>query len=166
MMFEVDDTTRLLLEQFQETIKSTISSIEEGQNVIRESIDEVKSSISEIPSTEDFEDVRSDVNDGNKRVDRQLTETAENLQELSDRMEKDSNKLLHLVEKLDLYDDYLNELKNDIMTAIGDMTKKLDMIKDTEKRNNIILENVADYMKLPGYKRFFKGMEMINEETE
>ncbi len=71
-------------------------------------------------------------------------------------------KLDEVIKKLDEYDSALSGLKNDITENSGSLALKIDDINSTELRNNRILEAVSNYLSMPGYKRFFKGMETVD----
>ena len=61
MVFEVDNTTEQLIEQLQESIQSTIYTLEEGQREIKELIDEVKESNSRLATAAQADLVSEDI---------------------------------------------------------------------------------------------------------
>ena len=193
MIFEVDNTTEQLIKRLQESIEGTINALEDGQREIKDLIDEVKQSSTNLATaaqadlmTEDVSKVRAAI----QKLDttEQLTEIQSALPKMSDNIEQQ----IHVI--LDAKNDSESQLKNllthmfshesesriaqlqAIATNLDTLSRHIDtqMVKlsseadDTMaivKSNRAVLSSIADYLSLPGYKRFFKGMEVPTNEA-
>ena len=193
MIFEVDNTTEQLIKRLQESIEGTINALEDGQREIKDLIDEVKQSSTNLATaaqadlmTEDVSKVRAAIQ--KLATTEQLTEIQSALPKMSDNIEQQ----IHVI--LDAKNDSESQLKNllthmfssesesriaqlqAIATNLDTLSRHIDtqMVKlsseadDTMaivKSNRAVLSSIADYLSLPGYKRFFKGMEVPTNEA-
>ena len=193
MIFEVDNTTEQLINRLQESIQATIYVLEDGQREIKDLIDEVKQSSTNLATaaqadlmTEDVSKVRAAIQ--KLATTEQLTEIQSALPKMSDNIEQQ----IHVI--LDAKNDSESQLKNllthmfssesesriaqlqAIATNLDTLSRHIDtqMVKlsseadDTMaivKSNRAVLSSIADYLSLPGYKRFFKGMEAPTNEA-
>ena len=193
MIFEVDNTTEQLINRLQESIERTINALEDGQREIKDLIDEVKQSSTNLATaaqadlmTEDVSKVRAAIQ--KLATTEQLTEIQSALPKMSDNIEQQ----IHVI--LDAKNDSESQLKNllthmfshesesriaqlqAIATNLDTLSRHIDtqMVKlsseadDTMaivKSNRAVLSSIADYLSLPGYKRFFKGMEVPTNEA-
>ncbi len=193
MIFEVDNTTEQLINRLQESIQATIYVLEDGQREIKDLIDEVKQSSINLATaaqadlmTEDVSKVRAAIQ--KLATTEQLTEIQSALPKMSDNIEQQ----IHVI--LDAKNDSESQLKNllthmfssesesriaqlqAIATNLDTLSRHIDtqMVKlsseadDTMaivKSNRAVLSSIADYLSLPGYKRFFKGMEVPTNEA-
>ena len=193
MIFEVDNTTEQLINRLQESIQATIYVLEDGQREIKDLIDEVKQSSTNLATaaqadlmTEDVSKVRAAIQ--KLATTEQLTEIQSALPKMSDNIEQQ----IHVI--LDAKNDSESQLKNllthmfshesesriaqlqAIATNLDTLSRHIDtqMVKlsseadDTMaivKSNRAVLSSIADYLSLPGYKRFFKGMEVPTNEA-
>ena len=193
MIFEVDNTTEQLINRLQESIQATIYVLEDGQREIKDLIDEVKQSSTNLATaaqadlmTEDVSKVRAATQ--KLATTEQLTEIQSALPKMSDNIEQQ----IHVI--LDAKNDSESQLKNllthmfssesesriaqlqAIATNLDTLSRHIDtqMVKlsseadDTMaivKSNRAVLSSIADYLSLPGYKRFFKGMEVPTNEA-
>ena len=93
MIFEVDNTTEQLIKRLQESIEGTINALEDGQREIKDLIDEVKQSSTNLATaaqadlmTEDVSKVRAAIQ--KLATTEQLTEIQSALPKMSDNIEQ------------------------------------------------------------------------------
>lgn len=193
MIFEVDNTTELLINRLQESIERTINALEDGQREIKDLIDEVKLSCTNSATADQADSVIDDISKVRAAIQKlatteQLTEIQSALPKMSDNIEQQ----IHVI--LDAKNDSESQLKNllthmfshesesriaqlqAIATTLDDLSKQIDakvvkLFSEADdvlaivKNNRIILSSIANYLSLPGYKRFFKGMEVPTNEA-
>lgn len=193
MIFEVDNTTEQLINRLQESIQATIYVLEDGQREIKDLIDEVKLSCTNSATADQADSVIDDISKVRAAIQKlatteQLTEIQSALPKMSDNIEQQ----IHVI--LDAKNDSESQLKNllthmfssesesriaqlqAIATNLDTLSRHIDtqMVKlsseadDTMaivKSNRAVLSSIADYLSLPGYKRFFKGMEVPTNEA-
>ena len=111
MIFEVDNTTEQLIKRLQESIEGTINALEDGQREIKDLIDEVKQSSTNLATaaqadlmTEDVSKVRAAIQ--KLATTEQLTEIQSALPKMSDNIEQQ----IHVI--LDAKNDSESQLKN------------------------------------------------------
>ena len=193
MIFEVDNTTEQLINRLQESIQATIYVLEDGQREIKDLIDEVKLSCTNSATADQADSVIDDISKVRAAIQKlatteQLTEIQSALPKMSDNIEQQ----IHVI--LDAKNDSESQLKNllthmfssesesriaqlqAIATNLDTLSRHIDtqMVKlsseadDTMaivKSKRAVLSSIADYLSLPGYKRFFKGMEVPTNEA-
>ena len=283
MVFEVDNTTKRLLLELQESINGTIISFKNEQSEIKEDTERVINSLTDVATGLEIQNLKSSVTDSYKKIAQQLNELLESLeieineisknaitltqlQEITNLIEllKDNIELLsqsgdkaeqgllrsiqelsanvstgaekicaeikmdneaklqslyitseteleslknhiaeimtrnELVDILDrivrlitsnhdvLVNEYLISIKRTLdiiqnsqdcnIETLADFKAKTDcdleaissqmtLISVLEKQNNENMWNIVKYLSLPGYKRFFKGLEVQNIEN-
>lgn len=193
MIFEVDNTTEQLIKRLQETIEGTINALEDGQREIKDLIDEVKQSSTNLATaaqadlmTEDVSKVRAAIQ--KLATTEQLTEIQSALPKMSDNIEQQihvilnakndsesqlKNLLTHMfssesesrIAQLQAIATNLDTLSRHIDTQMVKLSSEADDTMAIVKSNRAVLSSIADYLSLPGYKRFFKGMEVPTNEA-
>lgn len=213
MVFEVDNTTEQLIEQLQESIQSTIYTLEEGQREIKELIDEVKESNNRLATaaqtdlvSEDISKVRAAIQklaigDQLRLLDatqekilgiaeqetKTVAEIKSTLPEMSSSIEKyartimehhsDGTKRLESlitgistsvaeakIEQLQVIAKNMDILSQNIGSRMDKLSSETSAVIAVAEHNKIVLSSIAAYLSMPGYKRFFKGMEVPNDE--
>ena len=193
MIFEVDNTTEQLIKRLQESIEGTINALEDGQREIKDLIDEVKQSSTNLATaaqadlmTEDVSKVRAAIQ--KLATTEQLTEIQSALPKMSDDIEQQIHaamdaqsasegqleKLLtkmfsseseSRIAQLQAIATNLDTLSRHIDTQMVKLSSEADDTMAIVKSNRAVLSSIADYLSLPGYKRFFKGMEVPTNEA-
>lgn len=193
MIFEVDNTTEQLINRLQESIQATIYVLEDGQREIKDLIDEVKQSSTNLATaaqadlmTEDVSKVRAAIQ--KLATTEQLTEIQSALPKMSDNIEQQIHvamdaqsasegqleKLLtkmfsseseSRIAQLQAIATNLDTLSRHIDTQMVKLSSEADDTMAIVKSNRAVLSSIADYLSLPGYKRFFKGMEVPTNEA-
>ena len=193
MIFEVDNTTEQLINRLQESIQATIYVLEDGQREIKDLIDEVKQSSTNLATaaqadlmTEDVSKVRAAIQ--KLATTEQLTEIQSALPKMSDDIEQQIHaamdaqsasegqleKLLtkmfsseseSRIAQLQAIATNLDTLSRHIDTQMVKLSSEADDTMAIVKSNRAVLSSIADYLSLPGYKRFFKGMEVPTNEA-
>lgn len=64
------------------------------------------------------------------------------------------------------HDACLEQFEKQTLSNLEKMLNDFSDIENLEVKNNQYLKDIVNYMMLPGYKRFFKGMETSYEESE
>lgn len=77
-----------------------------------------------------------------------------------------SEKITLLEDKTEEYNQLLSEFQEQEQGNMLNLMDMLKMIEGVELYNRRMLDNISNYLKLPGYKRFFRGMEELKDETE
>ena len=63
-------------------------------------------------------------------------------------------------------DAFLEQFEKQALNNLEKMLNDFNAIENLEGKNNQYLKDIVNYLMLPGYKRFFKGMETSYEESE
>lgn len=193
MIFEVDNTTEQLINRLQESIQATICVLEDGQREIKDLIDEVKQSSTNLATaaqadlmTEDVSKVRAAVQ--KLATTEQLTEIQSALPKMSDAIEQQIHAVMDAqsasegqleklltkmfssesesrIAQLQAIATNLDTLSRHIDTQMVKLSSEADDTMAIVKSNRAVLSSIADYLSLPGYKRFFKGMEVPTNEA-
>lgn len=193
MIFEVDNTTEQLINRLQESIQATIYVLEDGQREIKDLIDEVKQSSTNLATaaqadlmTEDVSKVRAAVQ--KLATTEQLTEIQSALPKMSDAIEQQIHAVMDAqsasegqleklltkmfssesesrIAQLQAIATNLDTLSRHIDTQMVKLSSEADDTIAIVKSNRAVLSSIADYLSLPGYKRFFKGMEVPTNEA-
>ena len=193
MIFEVDNTTEQLINRLQESIQATIYVLEDGQREIKDLIDEVKQSSTNLATaaqadlmTEDVSKVRAAVQ--KLATTEQLTEIQSALPKMSDAVEQQIHAVMDAqsasegqleklltkmfssesesrIAQLQAIATNLDTLSRHIDTQMVKLSSEADDTMAIVKSNRAVLSSIADYLSLPGYKRFFKGMEVPTNEA-
>ena len=77
-----------------------------------------------------------------------------------------SEKITLLEDKTEEYNQLLSEFQEQEQGNMLNLMDMLKMIEGVELYNRRMLDNISNYLKLPGYKRFFRGMEELKDEAE
>lgn len=193
MIFEVDNTTEQLINRLQESIERTINALEDGQREIKDLIDEVKQSSTNLATaaqadlmTEDVSKVRAAIQ--KLATTEQLTEIQSALPKMSDDIEQQIHTIMDeqsasegqleklltkmfssesesRIAQLQAIATNLDTLSRHIDTQMVKLSSEADDTMAIVKSNRAVLSSIADYLSLPGYKRFFKGMEVPTNEA-
>ena len=193
MIFEVDNTTEQLINRLQESIERTINALEDGQREIKDLIDEVKQSSTNLATaaqadlmTEDVSKVRAAIQ--KLATTEQLTEIQSALPKMSDDIEQQIHTIMDAqsdsegqleklltkmfssesesrIAQLQAIATNLDTLSRHIDTQMVKLSSEADDTMAIVKSNRAVLSSIADYLSLPGYKRFFKGMEVPTNEA-
>lgn len=193
MIFEVDNTTEQLIKRLQESIEGTINALEDGQREIKDLIDEVKQSSTNLATaaqadlmTEDVSKVRAAIQ--KLATTEQLTEIQSALPKMSDDIEQQIHTIMDAqsasegqleklltkmfssesesrIAQLQAIATNLDTLSRHIDTQMVKLSSEADDTMAIVKSNRAVLSSIADYLSLPGYKRFFKGMEVPTNEA-
>lgn len=193
MIFEVDNTTEQLINRLQESIQATIYVLEDGQREIKDLIDEVKQSSTNLATaaqadlmTEDVSKVRAAIQ--KLATTEQLTEIQSALPKMSDNIEQQIHAIMDTqsasegqlenlltkmfssesesrIAQLQAIATNLDTLSRHIDTQMVKLSSEADDTMAIVKSNRAVLSSIADYLSLPGYKRFFKGMEVPTNEA-
>lgn len=67
--------------------------------------------------------------------------------------------------KLQELSDQLTELATNLTGRLDDLISSSSSAADAAAKNQTMLATITAYLSLPGYKRFFRGMEAIQDET-
>lgn len=145
MIFEVDNTTKQLIDELQESIRETISDLESGQSDIKELIENIKLNCDSLATSNQAETISADLSITKKEL-RKLA-TVEQLEQIQALFEKLDFATVNLNNKLD-------KLASDAASALK-----------VSESNKAVLAAITAYLCMPGYKRFFKGMEVVENET-
>ena len=215
MIIEADNTTRQLMFELQESIRSTISGIQEDQGEIKSLVERIKNDILD-DYPEELKSIKKSIDRGSNNINNQLSETSEAFNELKHLVDTSTKQLLDNVDKelhktidketfnkgisntvdKDTFDDLTKRVEildkkiesvtkiidtiiadsdsyqksidvfcDDLKKSINAIHEQNDNILNIENRNGRKINAIADYMSLPGYKRFFKGMEIEDEEN-
>lgn len=179
MVFEVDNTTEQLIKRLQASIQDTIY---DGQREIKELIDEVKRSYSSLATADQADAVSEDVSKAKAAIQRLATA------EQAEQIDAHQKKLLGLVEQdvqntaeikialpdmtkysmeqLQALSDKLEALSSDLDTKLDKLFAETSVVLTTAEANKSMLVAIGNYLSLPGYKRLFKGMEVLEGETD
>ena len=214
MVFEVDNTTEQLINQLQESIQATIYALEEGQREIKDLIDEVKQSSSNLATAAQADLVSEDVSKVRAAISKLAT--AEQMsqfdmnqvkiigiveqeslatEDIKSALPKMSNSIEHQARAIleaqsnsaNRLESLINEMSANAAEAriaqlqaisanLDTLSKHLDVQLDklssesntvltVVESNRTVLSSIADYLSMPGYKRFFKGMEVLRSEA-
>ncbi len=215
MIIEADNTTRQLMFELQESIRSTISGIQEDQGEIKSLVERIKNDILD-DYPEELKSIKKSIDRGSNNINNQLSETSEAFNELKHLVDTSTKQLLDNVDKelhktidketfnkgisntvdKDTFDDLTKRVEildkkiesvtkiidtiiadsdsyqksidvfcDNLKKSINAIHEQNDNILNIENRNGRKINAIADYMSLPGYKRFFKGMEIEDEEN-
>lgn len=191
MVFEVDNTTEKLINELQESIRTTIGTLQQGQAEIKQTLGRMACIVDEAASAEQADSIATTLDKTNASI-KQLATTelvSQSLHEIAllQSLVKENNEaskaanedrlmLQEGIQKLSvmiqaLSEQELNHLNNvnRSLQSISDILQKaLSEISTTAEaisNNQGNLRAIATYLSLPGYKRFFKGMEALQDET-
>ena len=214
MVFEVDNTTKQLIEELQASIRETIHDIEVGQNQIKELIDEVKVSCAGLATADQGDQIVNDLAKTKTAIGRVATadqmDNCQNAQDITlELVRKLSEEVTHLKSTLPQIGTNLEtsiavaaksqaensahlgkliaetadtaakgrvaelqSLSDKLELLASTMTGKMDELSShatttlkVVEANRASLSAITNYLSMPGYKRFFKGMEGLKNET-
>lgn len=193
MVFEVDNTTEKLINQLQKSIQDTIYVLEDGQREIKDLIDEVKLSCANSATADQADSVSDDISKVRAAIQKlatteQQTEIQSALPKMSDAIEHQIHAIMDMqsasedqleklltrmfssesearIAQLQAIASNLDALSTHIDTQMVKLSSEADDTMAIVKSNRAVLSSIADYLSLPGYKRFFKGMEVPTNEA-
>ena len=84
------------------------------------------------------------------------------VQQLSEQINRSETDRLHSLQELS---NQLMELSSGLAGRLDTLVSSSSSTVKTVARNQAMLAAITAYLSLPGYKRFFKGMEVIQHET-
>ncbi len=189
MIFEVDNTTEHLINDLEQSFESIIQTLHKGQEELKDEIEHIKRDLSLYATASQMEEVSELISkmrektcdfstkeqiNGIHTVLNHLNGASDSfLKKLDDELEI-SNKIIYKIEesKLDAlnklqstlfeYDQKIDSLEKIIYKKIGELDEQYINILSMSTCNDKMLKKISTYLSLPGYKRFFKGMETDN----
>lgn len=134
MVFEVDNTTEQLISKLQESIQDTIYNLEAGQREIKELIDEVKQSYSNLATADQADSMSDDLTKAKAAIQKLAT---------AEQMDATQGKILGLIEQ-----DMLATAKiRDALPRItADMEQRSRAFIETQNANTARLEKLMTEM--------------------
>lgn len=161
-----------ILDEYPEEFQKLKNSISGGNRNINNQLTETSENINEL--RELFNQSAEELSN---TIDKGFDDTigAEQLKEKLGDLEMNIEKLFlnSIVSKMDIiieasnkYDKQLEKFSEQVNQDIGGLLELNNNISTIETNNKKKLEAIVNYLSLPGYKRFFKGMEMENDEDK
>ncbi len=180
MVFEVDNTTERLIHALQDSIESTIATLEDGQRELRALIDTVKSTCEDSATAEQADVILKRLSEQQKaaataqqimgieaamETSRRLTEQElDKLAGIEESLAGSSQAEADRLRSLQELSDRLGELAADLVGRLEPLASSAARAAKTAEENQAALAAITAYLSLPGYKRFFKGMEAPTHE--
>lgn len=214
MVFEVDNTTELLIHELQKSIEETIAVLEDGQRGLRGLIETVKNTCEDSATADQADTISKQLSGlreeqrkaataqqvrdlgaaveaarGQARqeleemagVKKQISELGQSVQTgqrtMLDAQKETQNQLAQQILKrvdqsgadrlrsLQELSDQLRELSSGLTGRLDVLVSSSSSAARTAAGNQMMLAAITAYLRLPGYKRFFKGMEAVQYET-
>lgn len=134
MVFEVDNTTEQLISKLQESIQDTIYNLEAGQREIKELIDEVKQSYSNLATADQADSMSDDLTKAKAAIQKLAT---------AEQMDATQGKILGLIEQ-----DMLAtaEIRDALPRITADMEQRSRAFIETQNANTARLEKLMTEM--------------------
>lgn len=214
MVFEVDNTTEKLISELQSGIRSVIEDLERSQHEIKELLETLKLSCSDLATADQADAVGEDIAkvkstllklatadqikkyedsfvtllNGQTKSSALMIEVRNEVQALSATNQKQAESVISSQSEIAKhFENLLNEQRvadakgrmeglqtvaNQLQSISEQLASKMDMLSQetqnmltTTQENKAVLIAIANYLSLPGYKRFFKGMEDVFGES-
>lgn len=144
MIFEVDNTTELLIKELQDSIKETIESLNQGQNDIREMTRAIRGDIEEVSTSAQIDALSSEIRKISEKIE-PLFEDSEESPEIVDNLNKIVTMLNNFNQGEESSREALSKIDSDIqgiVMHIGRMVRESDA-KSTEQRDRYHNEQMA-----------------------
>ena len=143
-----------VLSAISQAIKLEEKKLEEEMWAAQKTSDEIKAAVEACA-------VRKDIADAVQSLQKNIYVFTNKLQ--ADYTSRVLTKLEEVTEKIEEYDSALSDFREKLAEDTGRLEKKTDDIFEIQENNSRILKSVSDYLSLPGYKRFFKGMKPTSD---
>ena len=164
---KIDDVKKLLdaikielFERVSDNNKASILVNKESERILNELIRKTHSEINEMLNQLMSSIVAQDKNiqDHVKRS----TESIESIEAESVRIRnfiEKSKKIESLSEQIRAFEDQVKVIQGDLQSKLEFISQQANDVSLIERKNEKMLLTISSYLKQPGYKRFFKGME-------
>lgn len=164
MIFEADNVTEQLIGELQKSIEDTIVVLKQGQHNMEDMLKQVQSEIEEVTKEEQVKLLEGEVKKIGKKVGDLFT--YDQGEDVLSNVEKIASRVEYLSEMMKSYEGLVKELEGNLLQGVEKIDQKANLIASVEVKNAKSLLAITEYLKLPGYKRFFKGMEVKEEHEE
>lgn len=173
MVFEVDNTTKQLIEELQDSIRETIENLQYGQSELKNAVNAIQVVCGGLATSEGLQKIIDEVSgnkDGRPGLAKQLSGVNEEVSKVSKKVEGLSEpigEMQHLqkqivettLEQLRSVSETLSNISVDVDDQLKKLIASAAAAQHAAESNRVMLEAITRYLSLPGYKRFFKGME-------
>ena len=135
-----------------------------------EDVSKVRAAIQKLATTEQLTEIQSALPKMSDNIEQQIHVI---LDAKNDSESQLKNLLTHMfssesesrIAQLQAIATNLDTLSRHIDTQMVKLSSEADDTMAIVKSNRAVLSSIADYLSLPGYKRFFKGMEVPTNEA-
>ena len=195
MVFEVDNTTEKLIHELQASISATIETLRQGQGEIQRALTRMSGAVDDAASAAQADSISESLSRANASLRQlataeivsQLQREISKLQELAKQSLEDTRdaggdrraildgiqNITTLIEQLttqeanslQIVSQHLQSNMERLQSSLQGVSSAAAAASKSASENQRCLRAISAYLSLPGYKRIFKGMEALQDET-